>query len=195
MAYFSKITKSIAYYISWYCFCLAAYFWGILAQLISCKSDLRRHNFTYYISLKFSIDIADLLEAKKFIIHCIIWYCFCLAADFQAILAQLISCKSDLCHHNFTRYIGLKISINMADLLEATKFIVHCIVWYCFCLAAYFQGILAQLISCKSYLRRHNFTCYIGLKFPLIWLTCWKPQSSSFIVLSDTVFVSLNTSR
>ena len=111
--------------------------------------------------------MADLLEATKLIVYCIVQDCFCLTAYFQGILAQLISCKSDLRRHNFTRYIGLKFSINMADLLEATKFTVYCITWYCFCLAAYFQGILAQLISCKSDLRCRNFTCYIGLKISI----------------------------
>ena len=32
-------------------------------------------------------------------------------------------------------------------------------------------------------------------KFPSIWLTCWKPQSSSFIVLPGTASVPLHTFR
>ena len=129
------------------------------------------------------------------IAYYIIWYRFCLAAYFQDILVQLISWKSDLCRHDFTRFIALKISINMADLLEATKFIIHCIIWYCFCLAAYFHAILTQLISCKSDLCCHDFICYITWEAPSIWLTCWKLQCSLFIVLSGTASVLLHTSR
>ena len=171
MAYFSKITKSNAYYITWCCFCLAAYFQGILPQLISCKSDLCRHNFTRYIDLKISIDMADLLEATKFIVHCITRYCFCPTAYFQGILAQLPSCKSDLHRHNVTRYIDLKISINTADLSEATKLIVYCIIRYCFCLTEYFHAIFAPHIpylcdQSPSCLRCLVMLTHCGLPFP-----------------------------